>query len=338
MADRESHRTAAGGRSRPGAAPANPITSLTGSTAGGMPLALNRAPMPSLRPWISRIGVTDVELPAGQVIACRTFHEHPVVRVIFGARWSAHTAEGHFDFDPGEDGLALYFGPNSRHMPLIAHGSFRVVTINCGPGAGETFALPQPRAMLDRILQLETDALGSYGVLPGYRPLPDKHAWLTAVENQIVAAIVAGKLLPPSALMTAFETMCLTDPGASLDAFARAQGTTRRTLERAILRGWGVTPHQAQRRARALDMAAVLLGVALEDEEQDLRLRYFDQSHLIREMRQYFDMTPSQLKNADSPLLRITMEIRQARRVEALAHIGAGQTPPWRDPAAEPRP
>ena len=52
------------------------------------------------------------------------------------------------------------------------------------------------------------------------------------------------------------------------------------------------------RRARALDMAAVLLGVALEEEEQELRLRYFDQSHLIREMRHYFDMTPGQLQHA----------------------------------------
>lgn len=336
MADHDTPRAATGGRGRPGNAAASPITSLTGSTAGGMPLALNRAPGVSLRPWVARIGVTDVVLPAGDVIACRTFHEHPVVRVIFGSRWSTQTADGHFDFDPGEEGLALYFGPNSRQMPLVAHGSFRVVTINCGPGAGETFALPQPRAMLDRIIQLENDSIGSYGVLPGYRPQADKRAWLDAVEQQIGAALGAGKPPRPSAMMTAFETLCLTDPGASLDNFADVHGVTRRTLERAILRGWGVTPHQAQRRARALDMAAVLLGVALEEEEQELRLRYFDQSHLIREMRQYFDMTPGQLKNAPCPLLRITMEIRQARRVEALAHIGVGQPPPWRDPHAEP--
>jgi AraC-like DNA-binding protein len=75
----------------------------------------------------------------------------------------------------------------------------------------------------------------------------------------------------------------------------------------------------------------------LEEEEQELRLRYFDQSHLIREMRHYFEMTPGQLKNSPSPLLRITMEIRQSRRVEALARIGADQPRPWRDPGAEPR-
>ena len=66
------------------------------------------------------------------------------------------------------------------------------------------------------------------------------------------------------------------------------------------------------------------------------RLRYFDQSHLIREMRHYFDMTPGQLHNRPHPLLSITMEIRQSRRLEAIARLGAGDPRPWRDPGAEP--
>ena len=86
----------------------------------------------------------------------------------------------------------------------------------------------------------------------------------------------------------------------------------------------------------ALDMAAALLGVADEDEEPELRLRYFDQSHLSREMRHFFDQTPRGLQVGDCPLLRITMEIRQSRRLEALAKLSADEPAPWRDPDAEP--
>lgn len=329
-------RNGAGQDSPPGLSEPPAITSLTGSTPGGMPLSLNRSPRESLRPWIMRVGVTDVTLQPDQRIAGSTCAEHPVLRIIFGARWTAETAEGTIDFDPGEDGLALYFGPNTRHMPLIAHGSFRVVTISFGAGAGASFDLPPPHETLDRIFRLDPIA-GAAEVLPGYRPQADKRAWLDAVEDQLEAALAASAPPRPSALMTAFETMCLTDPGGSIERFAAANGITRRTLERAILRGWGVTPREAQRRARALDMAAVLLGVALEDEEQELRLRYFDQSHLIREMRHYFDMTPGQLQHAAHPLLRINVEIRQSRRVEVLERIGADEARPWRDPAAEPR-
>jgi AraC-like DNA-binding protein len=313
-----------------------PIVSLTGSTPGGMPLALNRTPRDTLRPWVIRVGVTDVTLAPGQTLVCRTLNEHPVLRIIFGGRWTAQTIDGPFDYEPGEEGLALFFGPNARHMPLVAHGSFRVVTINFAPGAGSSFAFaPQPETV-DRIYRFDPVA-GAAAVLSGYRPQADKRLWLEAAEDQLEMALA--KLAPrrPEPLMTAFETLCLTDPGSALDAFAERTAITRRTFERTIRRTWGVTPREAMRRARALDMAAVLLGVALEEEEQELRLRYFDQSHLIREMRHYFEMTPGQLKNSPSPLLRITMEIRQSRRVEALARIGADQPRPWRDPGAEPR-
>lgn len=326
------------GRSGASPSPAPPLTSLTGSTPGGMPLAFNRTPRERLRPWIMRVGVTDVTLPEGQTIACRTFNEHPVMRVIFGGRWTAVTATGPFDYTPGERGLALFFGPNVRHMPLIAHGSFRVVTINFAPGASSAFDLPPQPDTVDHIFRYDPIARNGAAVLEGYRPQADKRAWLDAAESAVEAALEALSPPRPEPLMTAFETQCLTDPGGSIEDFVRRNAITRRTFERTIGREWGVAPREALRRARALDMAAVLLGVALEEEEQELRLRYFDQSHLIREMRRYFDMTPGQLKNSPSPLLRIGVEIRQSRRIEALARIGADEPRPWRDPGAEPTP
>lgn len=339
MAHRANLRPSTGGRNGAAATAVPEVRSLTGSTPGGMPLALNRAPRASLRPWIMRIGVTDVTLPPGRTIACATFSEHPVMRMIFGGAWTATTADGPREFAPDERGLPLYFGPNSKRMPLVAHGSFRVVTISCAPGFGTLFNMPPPVETLDRIYRLDPVACGpgaGQTMLPGYRAQDDKRAWLDAAEDQLAESFAQRRPKHPVPLMTTFETLCLTDPGGSLDAFARDHGVTRRTLERTIHRHWGVTPHEALRRARALDMGAVLLGVALEDEEQELRLRYFDQSHLIREMRKYFDMTPGQLHNRPHPLLSITMEIRQSRRLEALARLGAGDPRPWRDPGAEP--
>jgi len=339
MAHSANLRPARGVRNGAGASEVPALTSLTGSTPGGMPLALNRAPRETLRPWIMRIGVTDVTLPPGQTISCSTFSEHPVMRMIFGAPWTVITADGEREYAPDERGLPLYFGPNSRHLKLVAHGSFRVVTITCAPGFGALFNMPPPVETLDRIYRLDPVACGpgaGQSMLPGYRAQDDKRAWLDAAEDQLAAAFAERAPKRPVPLMTTFETLCLTDPGGSLDQFARDHGVTRRTLERTIQRHWGITPHEALRRARALDMAAVLLGVALEEEEQELRLRYFDQSHLIREMRHYFAMTPGQLQNQPHPLLLIAMELRQSRRLEALARIGAGDARPWRDPSAEP--
>jgi AraC-like DNA-binding protein len=107
-----------------------------------------------------------------------------------------------------------------------------------------------------------------------------------------------------------------------------------------VARDFGISPKAVQRRARALDMAAALLGVARSEEEAQLRLRYFDQSHLIREIRHFFGMRPTDLSNGAHPLLRLNIESRQMRRLRALEELdertSAGAIP-WRDPTREPQ-
>lgn len=312
-----------------------PILSHTGSTPAGMPLSLNRSPHHSLRHWLMRIGVTSVDMPKGASIECASMCEHPVLRMIYGAKWTAHTAEGVQEFDPGNHGLALYFGPETRAMKLKVHGSFRVVSINCTSGFAHNFDLPDASETLDRIIPIDP-LTGSSTPHHGHRPQDDAQAWLESIEAHLHERIHAAGFDEPHGLLEEFEWLCLTDPGANLADFADANATTRRTLERTISRHWGVTPKFALRRARALDMAAALLGVADHEEEPELRLRYFDQSHLSREMRHFFDQTPGDLQTGECPLLRITMEIRQARRLEALTKLAEDETPPWRDPDAEP--
>lgn len=310
--------------------------STTGSTPDGLPLAFNRNPCDPLKPWITRIGVTSVTLPEGQSIECGTFGEHPIMRMIYGSRWTAQTADGLQEFSPGERGLALFFGPCTKMMRLKAHGTFRVVTINFAPGAIQGLDLPPIEQLNDRILPFDCFTHEAFPA-EAYSPQADVSAWLASAENQLQHDVKRAELPPPNPLLREFETLCLTDPGASLDRFAKANGIARRTLERIVNRDLGVSPRFAMRRARALDMAAALLKVASREEEPEIALRYFDQSHVTREMRQLFDTTPGRLKKGSHPLLLITMEIRQSRRLDAIARLSSDEPRPWRDPAAEPQ-
>lgn len=311
------------------------MVSATGSTSAGLPLSLNRAPSQPLRPWIARIGVTSVSLPEGHSISCGTFGEQPILRMIYGARWTAQTADGVQKFAPGDDGLALYFGPCTKLMRLTVHGSFRVVSINFAPGGSQGLGLPPVEETGDRILPFDCFTRQALP-LPGYAPDDDVGSWLDRVDDQVAAELAAARLASPHPVLHDFETLCLTDPGGSLDDFAQDHGMTRRTLERIVGRDFGVSPGFAMRRARALDMAAALLKVAAQEEEDDIALRYFDQSHLTREMHQLFDTTPGRLRKGIHPLLSITMEIRQSRRLELLERLHDGEPRPWRDPDAEP--
>jgi AraC-like DNA-binding protein len=301
-----------------------------------LPLAFNRSPSDKLKPWIMRIGVTSVTLPEGQSIECGTFGEHPILRMIYGSKWTAQTADGVKEFIPGDRGLALYFGPCTKMMRLEAHGTFQVVTINFAPGGTHGLDLPPIEETNDRILPFDCFTKERYPA-EEFAPSSDVAGWLLRAESQLEAELESAGLGPPNRLLREFEILCLTDPGASLDRFADAHGIARRTLERILNRELGVSPRFAMRRARALDMAAALLNVVSKEEEAEIALRYFDQSHVTREMRQLFDTTPGRLKKGSHPLLLITMEIRQSRRLDALARLASDEPRPWRDPASEPR-
>ena len=88
-------------------------------------------------------------------------------------------------------------------------------------------------------------------------------------------------------------------------------------------------PKQVLRRARALDMASHLRGVADHDEAEALALRYYDQSHLIREFTALFGMSPRQFVDSPQPLMTLSLETRQARRLETIARIAPGDIKPW---------
>ena len=313
------------------------ISSHTGSTADGRPLAYTRAPPLELRPWIARIGVTHVILPEGATIACQTFAEQPVIRMIYGAPWEARTADGTQRFEPGDQGLALYFGPCTRAMDLKVFGSFRVVSIYCTPGATCQLGLPQVGETNDRIVATNPFA-PSGRPDPRYRPQSDVHAWLESCGAVLAEEVGRAGISPPSRMVEEFEALYLTDPAACLDTFASRHGVSRRTLERRLKSVLGVAPRAAMRRARALDMAAALLGVAPIEETPQIALRYYDQPHLNREMHRFFGATPGQLRNGSHPLLLISMEIRQSRRLELLQRQSQAQGREWRDPDAEPEP
>lgn len=312
-----------------------PIRSRTGATHDGRPLSFGRLPAADIRPWIVRTAVSEVVLPPGEMLDCCMLNDHTVLRVIFGARWSAETADGIFDYDPGDEGITLLFGPHSRAMRLKVFGSFKILTLNLAAGASALLGGPKPIDMLDRVI--DYDALTGGGRLSSRFPAAAQPSeWLDIVDSRLRTLLDRLSPPPPDPLTRAFENACLADPNIAVARFAELHDVAPRTLERTVRRDFGMTPKQVLRRARALDMAAMLLGVALAEEEDEMRLRYSDESHLIREMRQFFDMTPGQLRNGVHPLLRIVMEMRQQRRVQALAMMDAGDALPWRDPDAEP--
>ena len=312
-----------------GTEPAGPaLEPLTGATRDGQPLSLNRAAAPDLTPWLARIMSAEVNVPSESIVRCGMFNDTAQLRVLMSGEWTAETRDGNRRYNLDNRHQALLFGPHSHLMPITVGGSFRVVGLSLRPGAEHAMGGPLPSRALDRILDF--DAVVGHGRLGDqFVASNSNEAWIDRMEGLLREFIVRRNPPPPDPVTNAYDRFAFASPEAPVAEFLEGYGVTQRTLERIVRRDFGMTPKQVLRRARVLDMASQLLGVAAPEEAESLMLRFFDQSHLIREFSQYFGMTPHQLARRPNPLLRITLEGRQARRLEELKRIVPGSTP-WR--------
>jgi methylphosphotriester-DNA--protein-cysteine methyltransferase len=107
------------------------------------------------------------------------------------------------------------------------------------------------------------------------------------------------------------DAWLISDGDPSVESLANQSGLSQRQLERMTKRYYGLPPKKLARKYRALRAAQSLAhGDSLD--ETGLALAFYDQSHLIREVKQFTGLTPGQLRSGQSPLTRATMKGRRA--------------------------
>jgi AraC-like DNA-binding protein len=296
-----------------------------GVTREGQPVSYNRAPAADLAPWIGRLYVSDVVAPDDHQLECGLFNDTAMVRVQLRGRWTAQTRDG-----PRADGrAALFFGPQSRRMPVTVTGPFFSIGFALRPGTGHAVMGVSAADYLDRMVQCDELGLPGEAVMSCLDALTEPEERLLALEEAIRAIVTRPGVSEPDPVTARFEALAFTEPSASIAEFAADCGITQRQLERIVRRDFGMAPKQVLRRARALDMASHLRGVADHEEAEELALRYYDQSHLIREFTELFGMSPTQFVARPQPVLTLALESRQARRLELIERVPPGGQRPW---------
>jgi len=318
MTERSALKKSGAGR-RPG------LVSRSGETNTGMPLSLNRAPADDLDPWIARIVVAKIDTSPDFVVDCGLCNDIAFQRLVIGGEWRAETLDGtrRFGTEP------VLIGPHSQRMKVTCRGALSALGVGFRPGALRQLLGRDMPQLVDRIEPNDPLEL----LIDGGAALFPKHAsaeeWADILESRVRAFIERVQPEPPEPLSSAFEYASFADPNIAPGEFAEAHGVSLRTLERTVRRDFGLTPRTVLRRARALDLAAQLLGIADKTEEQEFLLRYFDQSHVIREFQAFFGVTPQKFRSSPRLLLTINLETRAARRLEELDRLRPGERRPW---------
>ncbi|KUR73617.1 AraC family transcriptional regulator [Novosphingobium fuchskuhlense] len=309
--------------SRPAIDPA--IASGGAATRDGQPISYSRAPASDLAPWIARFYVTVVDAPSDHAVSCGIFSDTAMVRVQLRGDWTAETAEGRREMGRA----ALYFGPQTVRMPITVKGSFTSVGLSFRAGACHALGKVKLDAMCDRLAPLEMLGLSSQAWMDLFAEGGTPEAWCCAMEEDMRRLITRCGAAEPDPVAASVEAAAFANPEITVARLAQQCGIEQRKLERLVRRDFGLPPKQVLRRARALDMASHLRGVADHDEAEALALRYYDQSHLIREFTALFGMSPRQFVDLPQPLMTLSLETRQARRLETIARIAPGDIKPW---------
>ena len=244
------------------------------------------------------------------------------------------TADGWREFDASESNRTIYFGPQTKEMPVEVTGPIRFLLLQFHPGAPPLDQSKTHEEYLDRVECFDS-GLPPHIRRAQYDDADTREEWLDHFEELSRQVLFSRVNREPPELAHAVYRRLLAKSEIDMAEIERTFDVSRRTVERHVKASFGISPKQAERRARALDMAAALLGVAMPEEEAVFRLRYFDQSHMTREIQHFFGTSPGALARMEAVLLRIDLEIRQLRRLEAMDELGVSEVP-WRDPAAEP--
>jgi AraC-like DNA-binding protein len=293
-------------------------------TRDGQPLSYNRAPSDDLAPWFARLYVTKVDQGENSA-RCGLLNDTPFVRIQLSGDWQAETADGRRNFGRA----ALFFGPQTRRMPLEVRGGFTSLGVAIRPGACTALKGPKIGEYLDRLTPIETVSGVDQSIIDEFSDDVSPEDWLRHLEDFLRERITAHGYAEPHPVTRSFETLSMTDPSVSIAEAAERCDVDRRQLERIVRRDFGMSPKQVLRRARALDMASQLRGVADGSEGDQMALRYYDDSHRIHEFSEFFGMSPRQFMERPQLLMTLALESRQARRLEMLKRIEPGKTRPW---------
>ncbi|MDX1703059.1 MAG: helix-turn-helix domain-containing protein [Altererythrobacter ishigakiensis] len=287
-------------------------------------MSFNRSPADDLSPWVGRVMVAITHATPDAAANGVLCNDAAYVRTAVDAHWTVETADRTMEIS----GQTFLCGQHDHAMPLQYKGPIKVAGMMLRPGAMRALFGVNDGTMLQRISYFNEIGIPDKEVTGLYHPGIEASTWLEKLEHWLRQHIVRSEAPLPDPLSQRFEEAAFADPNQSVTDFADQHCVTTRTLQRTIRRDFGLTPKQVLRRARILDLAARLCGVA-DEAEEEIFLRFFDQSHQIHEFTRFFGITPHAFRAERNALLTLSLEIRQARRLELLDRIAPGAVRPW---------
>lgn len=216
--------------------------------------------------------------------------DRPQFRIMLGGQGSYQFADGHR--------TAAYrttiIGPTSGPARSIARGPFELFGFGMMPSGWATLMGNDAGRLTDRAVDAE-DLFGNWmtevvQTIAAAESSADK----LVIGNNLVREIMKKHQPAPVWFTRIVDRWLMQTPSPQVADLVRETGMSIRSVERMTKHFYGLSPRMLARRYRAVRAAAAL---ARGDQLQDGAVSdaFYDQSHLIREIKRFAGATPSQL-------------------------------------------
>ncbi len=203
-------------------------------------------------------------------------------------------------------------GPTSGAFAVSAHGPVAVFGMGVTAAGWAAMIGADASTMLNRVI----DATGLFGAARVQAAATALRA-AAGVEARaaIAAALVRDVVRRGASNATGFvrqvDAWLAASPSPEMSALIAATGLSRRQVERKCNALYGAPPKLLARKYRAL-RAAVAMVAGDETPGDAVERGFYDQSHMIREIKQFVGLTPGQIRAEPTILARLTMFQRSA--------------------------
>lgn len=202
-------------------------------------------------------------------------------------------------------------GPTTGAVHVRAAGPIHVFGAGITPLGWMALVGNDASAMVNRIVNLE-DLFGPaiHGALADLKAAQDLDA-LVACGERILSGLFRSTCDPALDFVQKVDAWLSDETSPEVDTLTESTGLSRRQVERKCRALYGAPPKELARKYRALRAAVSLVADGASIDEVVNR-GFYDQSHLIREIKQFTGFTPGQIQAEPTILAQLTIGQRTA--------------------------
>lgn len=279
------------------------------------------APPPSLVPYISTFYKfrSDSDI-IRDVQPASTGH----MIVFLSGHGEAHFLNG----NTGKSQPVTLIGPTNAAMPYVVQGPF--ISFGCAFTPTGWHALTDLKAANSRDRFVNSEALFGADCDAFFRSLlAIEQSYEGSIQHQMMSETATDFFTPHLRMINPKHQIIIEKTIAWLDSSLTPDlenlypelPISRRQAQRVIGDYFGCTPKQLMRKYRAI-RAAVLLNDAncSDEQEREVLGLFYDQPHMIKEIRHFAGRTPSRLPGNENNLLTMWLQCPSSESLRTIVH------------------